>query len=948
MAADRPDRLLLPRGLVFPLVLAFLLSCLPTQGAPGKDRPQVIDGTFWLRSRKKDLDRDLQVRLATDPRFAALYRDAGRVPARLQVGSSQSFLVYNFATSSYESRAATLRLSGSHCHLFVADDSSSLLGPAATTTLEQIRRHFDEKVYPTITDWFGTADIPTGYALPDAKIYILLCDIRDGLSTGYVAGYFDSRDLEAGGNRKPVFFMDLNPGRPGDPEDKNNDFYKTLAHEFQHMINYSKHLTRRAPQEDRWVEEGLSGLAEYFYTAQVGEPGRGLPPSPHLARFLENPHIELTTNDDQAWFQPSTLFRQYGASFLYFYYLQEKFGGPDERSRKAFIRQIVDNASVGINGLNAVLAQQPAPTTFQSTLRHWFVANHLNDPTLMNGLWGYHDKERRLGREADGLPVKGTPLAFAPGGFSYLGGEGEVLPNAARYVDLSGTGRITLSFRGDPRVFTPFVATVDQSTPPQGALREISLDSTTGSGSLDLDLGALQRAVLIPAVATTSTNVGKSFPYQFSGQTANLILYPIPNPAFTKDFLIVVKSLAGPLPATPTVTVRFNNLTTHPPPEMQPTDASLTLFVGSYHIPPGSGEGVVTARIGQDESSFAFFHNELTANVTARLAVGEAELAIASRVEGDHATLFETTLTDLSPELRRLSRPYYAVFNGQNALEARLQFALASAPPIADPIVVGGATRGAAAPTRLNRRASGPALERDSQLGLWSGSRSQGEWSPVSRNERGVFGAVTREGAYLLVADTTRPRIHDLHLDHRDRRPTLLARLSDLGSGLDRDSLRVEADGLAVPFTFDPASGQLEGDLTRLPAGTHRFSVEVADRAGNRARALLTQTLAGPLRVRQATAFPNPAHGYTTLAVILDGTGADDPTLDVEARLYDTAGGRLLTIPLEYKSNNTFAARWDCRTEEGRAVANGVYPFKIVVRRGEEEVKATGSLAVLR
>ncbi len=948
MPSDRHHCTLPRRGRVstLALVLAFVLAGITAAGAGG-ERPPVVDGTFWLRSRKADLDREIRARLATDPRFAALYRDAGRVPVRLQVGSSQTFLVYNFATSSYESRTATLRLSGRFCHIFVADDSRTLLGTDSATTLEQIRKHFDEKIYPTITDWFGTVDIPTGYSLPDARIYILLCDIRDGLSTGYVAGYFDSRDLDGSGNRKPVFFMDLHPGRPGDPNDKNNDFYKTLAHEFQHMINYSKHLTRRVPQEDRWVEEGLSGFAEYVYTARVGDDGIGLPPTPHLARFLENPNVELTTNDDQAWFQASTLFRQYGASFLFMYYLQEKFGGANEASRKAFVRQIVDNSSVGINGLNAVLAQQSAPTNFQTTLRHWFVANHLNDPSLMNGLWGYVDKERRLGREADGLPVKGTPLAFAAGRFSFLGGEGEVLPNAARYVDLSGSGRIALSFRGDPRVFTPFVATVDQSSPPQAALRDISLAADTGSGTLELDLGALRRAILIPAVATTSTSVGSPFLYQFSGQTANLILYPIPNPAFTKDFLIVVKSLAGPLPATPTVTVRFNNLTATPPPEMQPTDASRSLFVGSYHIPPGSGEGLVTARIGQDESSFAFFHNELTANVVARLTVGEAELAISSRVDGDHASLFETTLTDVPPELRLLSKPYYAVFNGQNALEARLQFAAVPALP-AGGISVGASTRGEPGEARRHRRAIALPLERDGQLGLWSGSRTQGEWSPVSRNERGVFGAIRREGAYLLVADTTRPRIHDLHLDRGNLRPTLMARLSDLGSGIDPDTLRVEADGTAVPFTFDPASGQLEGDLTRLPAGTHRFSVEVADRAGNLGRALLTQVLAGPLRVRQATAFPNPARGFTTLAVILDGTGADDPTLEVEARLYDTAGGRLLTIPLEYKSNHTFAARWDCRTDEGRAVANGVYPFKIVIRRGDEELKATGSVAVLR
>jgi hypothetical protein len=155
-------------------------------------------------------------------------------------------------------------------------------------------------------------------------------------------------------------------------------------------------------------------------------------------------------------------------------------------------------------------------------------------------------------------------------------------------------------------------------------------------------------------------------------------------------------------------------------------------------------------------------------------------------------------------------------------------------------------------------------------------------------------------------------------------------------------------DGQSVPFTFEASSGQLSADLSRLEKGQHQMSVELADHADNVERSLLAQVLAGPLQVAQTAAYPNPSRSPVNLAVILDGNGSDDPGLDIEARIYNIAGQRIFTLPLGYKSNRTFTARWDCRDEDGRSVANGVYPYKIVIRRGGDELKANGKIAILR
>lgn len=893
--------------------LILFAGCIGSESVLAAPPRTVVDGTFLLRSRHEILDAQLRAKLAADPGFALKHRLLGRVSEQFAVGQTKTwFQVYNFGTQQYESRLGTLAAEGTSCHVFIEDGASALLGSDPNTVVEQIRSQFDTRIFSTLTEWFGSIVPPAQFGLPDNKVYLFLCDIRDNMPGGYIAGYFDSRDLEGDlGNRKPIFFMDLNPGRPGNPADRYNDFYKTLAHEFQHMINFCKHLPQNGrQQEDRWVEEGLSGFAEYIYTAAIGD-GNGLPPTPHLARFLESPEIVLTNNLESEWFGAATLFRHYGASFLFMYYLQEKFGGADEASRKAFLRSVVDNPATGINGLNSVLSTRG--TNFVTVLKNWLVANHLNDPTLNGGMWGYLEKDRRLGSEAAGLPLPGTVHTHSPSGLSFVGGEGRIVSNAGgRYANIAGSGNFNLVFKAHSAALTPFLATVDYQG--NGVLRDLLLDENR-IATLSLDLAQYRRVVLIPAVATTQPDLGDAFYYSYAGKAAQVVVYPIPNPAFTNEFMIVLKSLNVGLAATPTVSVSFNNIQNSP--VMMPADEGRTLFVANYAV-PGPGNGNVTVNAGGENSSFSFFSAALRTNISSRLQIKDAEFSVSVRQDGENAFLFESPLAEVPSELNIISKPYYVVFNPQNAIEARLLF-----------------------------ECQALGIERQSQLGLWSGRSAEKPWGKVSRNERGYICPISAEGPYVLVADTTVPGVHDLRIEEQETGPTLSARVEDGGSGILRESIRVEVNGQAVPFNFEAGRGLVTADLARLPKGSHRFSVELTDRAENVGRAVLNQVLVGPLTIIQATAYPNPSRGAANLAVILDGSGSDDPTLEIEARIYDVAGQKVISLPLSYKSNHTFTARWDQRNEDGKPVANGVYPFKVVVRKGGDELKANGKLAVL-
>ncbi|MFZ2956280.1 MAG: hypothetical protein WA705_05270 [Candidatus Ozemobacteraceae bacterium] len=891
-------------GFRFFAILFFLLGVVLC-AAEGK--PAIMDGTFVLRGRAELLDSQLRARMISDPQFAASRRMFSRPTEALIPDQTKVwFQVYNFATNQYEARRSTFQKESSFCRIYLDDASAVLLATSAVSIREQISERFDNRIQPLMSDWFGTLLLPARFGLTDEKIDLLLLDINDNLGGGYVAGFFDARDLEGDlGNRRPVLYMDLNPGKPGDPGDRQNEFYKTLAHEYQHMINYSRHLPEsRRLKEDRWIEEGLSGFAEYLYS--------GSPPSPHLSRFLENPDLPLTCNAESEWFQPATLFRHYGASFLYIYYLQEKLGGTDEISRKAFLRSIVDNPATGINGLNSVFATHG--TDFPTVMKSWILANHLNDATLENGMWGYIDKDRRLGSEARQIPLAGSVHSHAASGIAFLGGEGHIYANAgSRYEIIGGAGNLDLHFKSRSPALTAFVASVDfdGKTRTQNLLLD---DQLTASISLDLNL--YKRLVLVPAVATTQVDVRDSFFYSFSGSAAKTVVYPVPNPAFPNEFMIVLKSLSGPIEATPTVSVTFNNLQSEP--VMAAVDPLRTLFVADYTV-PGPGQGKASVVHAGETSTFSFFSASLRGGASSRIELKDAELTIASRREGDTAALFESPATELPTELTPLSKPYYVQFDGKAAIEARLLFI----PSLPDPV-------------------------KSSQVGIWCGKSREEPWGRVSRNERGWFRPITSEGVYVLAADTLEPRIHDLRIEEPEDHPKLFARLEDGGSGIARDSIRVEVNGRSVPFTFEPSTGHLEAELERLPKGRHCFNVEVSDRAENIGKAVLNQALAGPLTVVQAAAWPNPSRGITHLALILDGNGSDDPTLEAEVRVYDTAGGRILSQPLSYTSNHTFSVRWDGRNDAGNFVANGVYLYKIIVRRGGEELKTSGKLAILK
>ncbi|WP_052342716.1 Ig-like domain-containing protein [Bacillus sp. EB01] len=179
-------------------------------------------------------------------------------------GDSKYFWTANLETGQYNSTRATLAYSGTKANIWVnAYDISD-------SQAEQLGREFESRIYPSVTSNFGKESDVNG----DGKIDILAYDIQDGFSGsgGFVAGYFYSGDLynDAYSNKSEIFYVDTYP-LMGSYSDDVTAAYETLAHEFQHMVNFNQNvLVEGGSDMPVWLDEAFAMAAEEIYL------GRGL------------------------------------------------------------------------------------------------------------------------------------------------------------------------------------------------------------------------------------------------------------------------------------------------------------------------------------------------------------------------------------------------------------------------------------------------------------------------------------------------------------------------------------------------------------------------------------------------------------------------------------------------------------------------------------------------
>ena len=240
--------------------------------------------------------------------------------------------------------------------------------------LTYIAEQFDDVIYPTDTTFFG---MPVERPLGNTKIDILIFNIRDEAfyspetALWYIGGYFSSGASLM--NNRNIIHIDtfewpwrLGPNPPITPGGLYRPYlYEgVVAHEFQHLIHFDMD-----PDEFLWVDEACAEFAMYLC-------GYGFPTG-HIAEFLL-----------YFWDESLTLWEgylsDYGASFLFMFYMYEHYGGAET------ISAIVAEQANGIEGINNVLKALRIRTNFDRIFQDWAIANYFDDTTFAWGRYGYY------------------------------------------------------------------------------------------------------------------------------------------------------------------------------------------------------------------------------------------------------------------------------------------------------------------------------------------------------------------------------------------------------------------------------------------------------------------------------------------------------------------------------------------------------------------------------
>ncbi|MGM0600067.1 MAG: T9SS type A sorting domain-containing protein [Candidatus Rifleibacteriota bacterium] len=856
----------------------------------------VKDGTHLLRRDKKRLDAELESNKNSKRAFAIH-------------PLNKSFQVYNFVSGTYEYKPAVLAGEGRHCRIFTEKNRPNPWGDETKVKIRQIVETFDNKVYPTVTSWFGEIIVPKKFLLKDKKIFIFLTDIKDGFKEGYVAGYFDCRDISGlTGNQKPVFFMDTDPGKPGDPTDKNNSFYRTLAHEFQHMVSYSRRLALGLEAQKRWLDEGLSMFSEFMYSGNVGESGFCLPPSPHYERFIESPAVNLFSSSNNSWFKEDLLYRKYGASFLFVTYMIEKFAGNSLKERKKFARSLVEYEIAGADGLDEYLVEKGS--SLRELFNNWVLACYLNDKTINSGEWHFNSIKIFPEAETAQLPISLTRHYFEGDSGSFIGAEGQVAANSPAIDSITGKGNLPLNFEFDAEM-TPAIALLKKDKTVEFKRSSIN-ENGKFSGNYDLD--NIDRLFLLPLVLNSDFEENKKYSYSFKSNPDDLLLYPVANPAFPDQLIIFLRSIKNPLTATPTLNISFNNLVDSP--HFYSLDKKGFLFAANYQI-PGDGKGKAICHTGQNACSFSFSSASIAGKANVKLNQDNFALQVSSdkRAATPRAMLSIPSVSSLPLSGDIIEGPCDVIF--PESACATLSFSLPFNPE------------------------NGLGVCRINEKGKIT------TWRNAVQTEQKASALLRSPGRYLLIKDTKPPTLVKFSASNHGNGQVFKFVFKDDISGINFDSLKVSSNDEDLPFThLDQDSESLkvlyEGFLPEFVD----LKIEFADKADNYSAEIRKVAVApANIKMMNCRVYPNPCRRVATFNMVFNGSII---LKDSKITIFDMSGMEVGRLNAVQKQSDRIQARWRLIGKNARRVANGIYFAKVDLNTDKGRFKAKAKFAVVR
>lgn len=277
-----------------------------------------------------------------------------------QIGDKKQFWVDD-EHSRFTKKDATLVAEGDYCYVWVLDknyDISSESKVDNKITFEQanaVSEKFDalyEKETTLYGDTYKTAyqndDINSdGLISPEEKISILILDIFDDASSvqsSGVLGYFWAKD----------FYPDSSTSKSGIRSNETEIFYidshfldsftemtySTLAHEFQHMLNFVNKNLKWEVFPSTWYNEMLSMVCEDLLQDDIGIEDKDSPRS-RLAQF----NYGYLFNGANEWFDDSNTLYSYAHAYAFGAFITRNYGGAD------LVKAMMENKTVDFESI---------------------------------------------------------------------------------------------------------------------------------------------------------------------------------------------------------------------------------------------------------------------------------------------------------------------------------------------------------------------------------------------------------------------------------------------------------------------------------------------------------------------------------------------------------------------------------------------------------------------
>ncbi|AWE06340.1 hypothetical protein DCE79_02595 [Lysinibacillus sp. 2017] len=378
----------------------------------GVDLPDYRENPLISFEPIKEPEQDLSFDMTNEIQSEILY-----------VGSSRLFKVKDRRNNTTSEIPAVLLYNGEKAQIWVHD------GVISQAQATQLGSEFDNNIYQKIVDNFGApSDVNN-----DGKIAILTFDIQDGYtdagSGGYIGGYFNPNDLlntSYTDNYMEIFYIDTYPTMG---KDENNldvtKAYSTLAHEFQHMVNFSQDIIEGNiytnsvnPKMDTWLNEGLSMAAETLvYNQKVNED---------RVNYYNNPYT-TAIHDGRSllnWDSKNDTLANYSLSFLFLQYLKIQAG-----KGNAIFQEIIQHEKGNYEAVEAIIKEHIDPNmSFGEFMTAFRIALVFKEDT---GLYGF---------KGDSVLNQIQPQLSTGGTKNLQGGGAIVVQPSKAGVDSTGKG----------------------------------------------------------------------------------------------------------------------------------------------------------------------------------------------------------------------------------------------------------------------------------------------------------------------------------------------------------------------------------------------------------------------------------------------------------------------------------------------------------------------------